>query len=67
MLIKLLGWQDDSNLSYQSLRDLANRGDGATTSDQWRFALSWPVARQLPSSVKGALLSAYVIGHMSLS
>ncbi len=32
------------------------RGDGATTSDQWRFALSWPVARQSSPCVKGALI-----------
>ncbi len=32
------------------------RGDGATTSDQWRFPLSWPVAQQSPSGVKAALV-----------
>ncbi len=31
------------------------RGDGATTRDQWLFALSWPVAQQSPPGVKGAL------------
>ncbi len=30
--------------------------DGATTSDQFRLALSWPVTRQSPPGVKGALL-----------
>ncbi len=30
-------------------------GDGTTTGDQWRFALSWTVARQSPPCVKGAL------------
>ncbi len=30
------------------------RGDGATTSDQWQFALSLPVAQQSPPGVKGA-------------
>ncbi len=34
---------------------VTKHSDGATTSDQWQFALSWPVARQSPPGVKGAL------------
>ncbi len=53
-------------------RTLATKhGDGATTSDQCRFALSWPVAQQSPPGVKGALhvhitthnMSSYSIGY----
>ncbi len=28
------------------------RSDGATTSDQWRFALSWPVATQYERGIR---------------
>ncbi len=28
-------------------------GEGGTPSDQWRFALSWPIAQQSPPGGKG--------------
>ncbi len=38
-------------------RKVATKGsDGATTSEKCNFALSWPVAGDSSSSVKGALL-----------
>ncbi len=36
-------------------RVVTTSADGATTSDNWRFGLSRPVARQSSSGVKGAL------------
>ncbi len=41
-------------------------GDGATTSDQWQFVLSWPVGWQSPPGVKGALQRGPLEGYRGL-